>query len=377
MTRSKHKHPSRKISLGSSKFRKLHPNVGAKPGTLMVAEGALEPRIRTITFSRAQSEDSSNNSVKHREITDVEQLTAALDSHRITWVDVQGFGDTELIKRIGEIFSIHPLALEDIVNVPQRPKSEVYGDDVLVLTRMFSLDVDRQVQMEQVAVLLCNNCVITFQERYGDILDPLRERIEVPNTRIRKLGPDYLMYAIVDTVIDGYYPVVDELGDHLEQLETVVMQQPSTEALNDLNQTKNLLVNLRRAIWPQRDAINSLVREENPLISDEVRVFLRDTYDHCVQTAEVIEMYREMSTGLINIYLSSVANRSNEVMKVLTIMASIFIPLTFMAGIYGMNFEYMPELGYRWAYPVFWCAMVSVTVGMIGFFWGKGWIGHR
>jgi magnesium transporter len=327
-----------------------------------------------ISYPKA-AESKSVSEVLKQEIENVTDLATLIDPDRITWIDVQGFGDTKTVKQIGELFSIHPLALEDIVNVPQRPKAEVYDEDTLVVTRMVSLDDQREVQMEQVAVLLSKNCVVTFQEKYGDILDPLRERINAPKNRIRKLGPDYLMYAIVDTVVDGYYPVIDELGDHLEELEDEVMDNPSTAALMQLNRTKNLLVNLRRAIWPQREAVNSLVREENSFISEEVRLYLRDTYDHCVQSAEVIEMYREMATGLINIYLSSVANRSNEVMKVLTVMASIFIPLTFMAGIYGMNFEHMPELKLPWAYPVFWCVMGTTAFAMVFYFWKKGWIG--
>ncbi len=365
---------SSKISMAGSVFRKRHPKVGAAPGTLMVADGALQPVIRMISYPKA-AEGKSVGEVLKQEIENVTDLATLIDPDRITWIDVQGFGDTKTVKQIGELFSIHPLALEDIVNVPQRPKAEVYDEDTLVVTRMVSLDDQREVQMEQVAVLLSKNCVVTFQEKYGDILDPLRERINAPKNRIRKLGPDYLMYAIVDTVVDGYYPVIDELGDHLEELEDEVMDNPSTAALMQLNRTKNLLVNLRRAIWPQREAVNSLVREENSFISEEVRLYLRDTYDHCVQSAEVIEMYREMATGLINIYLSSVANRSNEVMKVLTVMASIFIPLTFMAGIYGMNFEHMPELKLPWAYPVFWCVMGTTAFAMVFYFWKKGWIG--
>ena len=365
---------SSKISMAGSAFRKRHPKVGAAPGTLMVADGALQPVIRMISYPKA-AESKSVGEVLKQEIENVTDLATLIDPDRITWIDVQGFGDTKTVKQIGELFSIHPLALEDIVNVPQRPKAEVYDEDTLVVTRMVSLDDQREVQMEQVAVLLSKNCVVTFQEKYGDILDPLRERINAPKNRIRKLGPDYLMYAIVDTVVDGYYPVIDELGDHLEELEDEVMDNPSTAALMQLNRTKNLLVNLRRAIWPQREAVNSLVREENSFISEEVRLYLRDTYDHCGQSAEVIEMYREMATGLINIYLSSVANRSNEVMKVLTVMASIFIPLTFMAGIYGMNFEHMPELKLPWAYPVFWCVMGTTAFAMVFYFWKKGWIG--
>ena len=387
MSKHRHKHKRKNKSLAGtgsiqgSGFRKRHPHVGAAPGTLMIADGAAEPKIRVISYpvslDKQSNAKSVNGTVEDREVKDVEELKTALASDKITWIDVQGFGDTKTISRIAEIFSIHTLALEDIVNVPQRPKAETYGDDVLVITRMVSLDVAREVQMEQVAVLLAGNCVVTFQERHGDVLDPLRTRINDAKARIRKHGADFLMYAIIDTVVDGYYPVIDELGDHLETLEDVMMDDPSTQALMQLNRTKNLLVNLRRAIWPQREAVGSMIREENEYISEEVRVYLRDTYDHCVQSAEVIEMYREMATGLVNIYLSSVANRSNEVMKVLTIMASIFIPLTFMAGIYGMNFENMPELKMKWAYPTFWLVMSTTAIGMVIYFWRKGWLGGK
>ncbi len=314
--------------------------------------------------------------VDEREITDIEDLAKAMDPENITWIDVQGFGDEKVVRRIGDIFSIHPLALEDIVNMPQRPKTESYDDQLLVITRMVRHTEEKAVDMEQVSMLMGKNYVVTFQERYGDVLDPVRERIRHGQGRpIRRSGSDYLTYVITDTIIDGYYPVIEAIGDHLEHLETVVMDNPSSQTLQELNRTKNLLVNLRRVVWPQRELVSSLMRDENELIVDEVRMFLRDTYDHCVQTAEVIEMYRDMSTGLMNTYLSSIANRTNDVMKVLTIMASIFIPLTFMAGIYGMNFEHMPELHVRWAYPAIWLAMTLTASGMLIFFWRKGWIG--
>ncbi len=358
---------SRLVDLGSATFKKRHPEVGARPGTLMIADDAPPPKIRMISYDAGEC--------REHEISDAQQLSAALDPGDVTWVDVQGFGDENLIKQIGEIFAIHPLAMEDIVNMPQRPKAEMYGEQALIITRMVRVCESTGIDMEQVTLLLGKNCVVTFQERYGDILDPVRQRIRLKTSRLRNSGPGYLMYVIVDTIVDGYYPVVEAIGDHLEHLEALVMDNPSTQALRDLNRTKNMLVNLRRAVWPQREAINSLIREENALITEDVRIFLRDTYDHCVQTAEVIEMYREMATGLMNTYLSSVANRTNDVMKVLTIMASIFIPLTFLAGIYGMNFEHMPELHVRWAYPAVWFTMLITACGMIAFFWKKGWLG--
>jgi magnesium transporter len=318
------------------------------------------------------------DTVDEREILDLHELSTAFSSDKITWIDVQGFGDEGLVREIAEMFSIHPLALEDIVNMPQRPKTESYEGQTLVITRMVRLTDEGAVDMEQVSLLMGKNYVLTFQEKYGDILDPVRMRIRNGTGRpIRRSGSDYLTYVIVDTIVDGFYPVIEGIGDHLEHLEASVIENPSTRTLHELNGTKNMLVNLRRVIWPQREFVNSLIRDDNPMVVDEVRLFLRDTYDHCVQTAEVIEMYRDMAAGLMNTYLSSVANRTNDVMKVLTIMASIFIPLTFMAGIYGMNFEHMPELHVRWAYPAIWLAMGLTAGGMLVFFWRKGWIGSR
>ncbi len=358
---------SRLVDIGSTAFKKRHPTIGASPGTLVIADDSPTPKIRMMSYNSDQCHE--------QEITNVDELASAFGPEHVTWVDVQGFGDEGLIRKIGEIFDIHPLAMEDLVNMPQRPKTESYGNHVLVITRMVRVTSSGGVDMEQVSLLLGENSVLTLQERYGDVLDPVRNRIRSGTGRIRHSGPSYLTYAIIDTIVDGYYPVIEDIGDHLEQLETVVVERPSSRVLLDLNRTKNMLVNLRRAVWPQREAVNSLIRDENPLVTDEVRVFLRDTYDHSVQTAEVIEMYREMSTGLMITYLSSIANRTNEVMKVLTIMASIFIPLTFIAGIYGMNFEHMPELHVRWAYPAVWIAMTTTATGMLAFFWRKGWIG--
>ena len=359
---------SPKIRIRFRKFSKRHPDAGSIPGTLVIDESAPSPRIRVIHFG------ADPNSLRKKKVTDIETLREVRSTGDTTWVDVQGFGDQEKITQIAEIFDIHPLAMEDIVNVPQRPKAESYGDQALIVTRMIRLDENQQIRNEQVTLLLGKGYVLTFQELYGDLLDPLRARIEDPDSRIRRLGVDFLMYAIIDSIVDGYYPVIDLLGDHLEALQDRVLSDPSTAALVELNQTKNLLVNLRRSIWPQREAVNSLIRDDHRLVTEEVRLFLRDTHDHCIQSAEVVEMYREMATGLINIYLSAVANRSNDVMKVLTIMASIFIPLTFMAGIYGMNFDHMPELHFQWSYPILWSVMAVMACGMMVYFWKKGWI---
>ncbi len=354
-------------------FRKKHTKVGARPGTLVIPKEAPPPRICSIHYSETTHRSSSVDSV--------EELTEVFSDDEVTWVDIQGFGDRSIMRKLGTMFDLHPLLLEDVVNVPQRPKSEPYGDQLLVIVRMVRTGEDNHhgeptVDMEQVSMVITKNYLLTFQEKYGDILDPVRKRLADNKGLIRKRGPDYLAYVIADTIVDAYYPLLEMVGDRLESLEVSVIENPSPSVLGELNRLKNQLINLRRAIWPQREAINELVRGDHGLISDEVGVYLRDTYDHCIQTSEVAEMYREMVTGLMNTYLSSVANRTNDVMKVLTIMASIFIPLTFMAGIYGMNFEHMPELKYEYSYTILWIAMGVVAMGMLIFFRRKGWIGQ-
>nr|WP_236649930.1 magnesium/cobalt transporter CorA [Rhodopirellula sp. SM50] len=354
-------------------FKKRHTRIGARPGTLVISKESPRPVVRGIFYNR-QSYDE-------RPVEDLDQLQEAFQAETVAWVDVQGFGDRSVMNKVGEVFHLHPLLLEDVVNVPQRPKTELYGDQLLIVVRMVRLkDSDEasryRVDMEQVSIVLAENYVITFQERYGDILDPVRKRLKSGKGIIRGRGADYLAYVIADTIVDGYYPVLEAVGNDLEAMEDEVIRNPSPDVLGELNTLKNQLINLRRAIWPQREAINSLVRGDFALVDEDVRVYLRDTHDHCIQTSEVAEMYREMATGLMNTYLSSVANRTNEVMKVLTIMASLFIPLTFMAGIYGMNFEHMPELHYRYSYPMLWAVMTLTSIAMLYFFWRKGWIGR-
>lgn len=358
-------------------FRKRRRKVGAAPGTLDISSTSPPPRITAMHYSV--------NTFRHETVSDVEELHESFSKNEVTWVDVQGFGDKSMMQQLGTYFGLHRLLLEDVVNVPQRPKAQRYDDQLLLVVRMVrhqpSDEVPKSglgplaIDMEQVSMVITANYVLTFQERYGDVLDPVRKRIKAGKGLLRSRGADYLAYAVTDTIIDGYYPVLELVGDRLEALENEVIDNPSPAVLGELHRLKNQLINLRRAIWPQREAINALLRGEHEMLSEEVAIYLRDTYDHCVQTSEVAEMYREMVTGLVNTYLSSIANRTNEVMKVLTIMASIFIPLTFMAGIYGMNFEHIPELKYRYGYPMLWAAMTTTAAGMLVYFRRKGWLG--
>jgi len=352
-----------------SKFHKRHTPVGASPGTLMIPREAPKPVIRVMDFGEAD--------VTEKEIRKVDQLDAFLKRPTVTWVDVQGLGDETVLREIARVFDMHELALEDVVNVPQRPKVEHHDVHTLIITRMIRpLDVTR-LHAEQVGIFVGKNYVLTFQETYGDVFDPVRARIRKAKSRLRQYGPDYLAYALLDTVIDAYYPVLEKMGESLEQLEEEIIDHPTHESLQRMYEIRRELLTLRRALWPQREAINSVLRDESEYITDDVRIFLRDTYDHCVQLIDGTETYRELVGSLMDTYLSSVSNRQNEGMKVLTITATIFIPLTFLAGVYGMNFQHMPELHARWGYPIILVTMGIVAIGMVLYFRRLGWISHK
>jgi magnesium transporter len=348
--------------------KKQHPPVGARPGTLVVAAEAPAPRIRVIHYTSDQ--------VTEADIVEPDELRAWLARDGVAWIDVQGLGDELVLRELGAIFDIHPLALEGVVNAPQRPKTETFDAHEFYISRMVRRGDGGPADIEQVSLFIGQNYVLLFQERYGDVLDVVRERIRQGKGPIRSGGAAYLAYALIDATIDGYFPVMEHIGDQLEMLEIEAMTAANAETLQKINAVKRELMRLRRGLWPQRDAINSLVRDDSPFVGDQIVVYLRDCYDHVVQLGDMLEHYREMASGLLNTYLSSVSNRTNEVMKVLTIMASIFIPLTFLAGIYGMNFQFMPELALPWAYPVLLLIMVLVTIAMMLYFRRLGWIGR-
>jgi magnesium transporter len=338
------------------------------PGTLVINDKAAQPTLRLF--------DYGPDYVEERELADPQEVMPYLEKDSVTWLDVQGLGDEQVLRKLGEIFHIHPLALADVVNVPQRPKVEEYPHHEFIITRMAMLQPEGGLDTEQVSLFIGKNYLLTLQERYGDCFDPVRKRIQTGKGLIRKAGPDYLGYALIDVIIDHYYPLLEEFGEHLERLEDDVVAKPGSETLHQIYKVKRELLTLRRAIWPQRDMVNSLIRDESVLISEQVRVYLRDCYDHAVQIMDVVETYRELAGGLLDVYLSSVSNRMNEVMKVLTIIATIFIPTSFIAGIYGMNFEWMPELKWAWGYPAVLTIILSVVGGMIYFFKRLGWIGR-
>jgi magnesium transporter len=295
-------------------------------------------------------------------------------SQAITWINIDGIGNVDMIRDVGQAYDLHPLALEDALHVAQRPKVEDYDTHLFAVIRMLHLGA--QVETEQVGIFLTKNAVITIQERPGDCLDPVRQRLRKSTGLIRKQPPDYLMYAILDAVIDHYFPFLEQIGEVIEHLEDAVVEQPAHRTLTRIHDVKRNLLGARRAIWPLRDAINTLVRDETPLVHKPTRLYLRDCYDHTVQVLDIIETDRELAAGLMDVYLSSVSNKMNEVMKILTIIATIFIPLTFLAGVYGMNFHYMPELRWPWSYPIVWAIMLILAITMLILFRRKGWLGR-
>ena len=279
------------------------------------------------------------------------------------------------MQKIGKHFGVHPLVIEDILNTEQRPKIEIYDDYVFVTLKMLSYNKDvKEIQEEQISLLLGRHVVISFQEREGDVLEPLRSRIKNSASRLRKYGTDYLMYAILDIIIDHYFYVLECIDEEISLLEDNVMNTPDQNHLQRIHYLKRELVNFRRLVWPMREVVSSLTRDEYHLIQESTEPFLRDLYDHVYNISEMIESLRDMVTGLMDVYLSNVSNRMNEVMKVLTIIATIFIPLSFIAGIYGMNFEFMPELNWRYGYFILWGLIILAAGGMLYFFRRKKWL---
>ena len=292
----------------------------------------------------------------------------------VTWIDIDGVHQSDILASVGKHANLHPLVMEDIHNTYQRPKVEDYEDYLYIVLKMISWNEEtKEVQAEQMSLILGKNYVISFKEDPGDIFDPVRLRLREGKGRIRKMGADYLAYALLDQVVDNYFLLLENLGEQIEDLEEELITNPDASTLQTIHHLKRELIYLRKSVWPLREAISSLERGESPLFQPETLVYLRDVYDHTIQVIDTIETFRDMVSGMLDIYLSSVSNRMNEVMKVLTIIATIFIPLTFIAGVYGMNFVNMPELQWRWGYFLIWGIMVAVAVGMVIYFKKRGW----
>lgn len=353
------------------KRRDARPPPGASPGTLAISPDAKKPVLRVLAYSAKEFVE--------KDVTDLAELVALRAAWPVLWLNVDGTGDEALMMRIGEIFQIHKLALADAVSSHQRAKVEEYEDQLFIVMRMVLYG--ERLDSEQVSLVLGRGFVVTFQEGIpGDCFEPVRARIRELRGKIRAEGADYLCYALVDAILDNYFPVLEAYGEALESLEDVILEDPTPEVVGKIHATKRDLIALRRAIWPAREALGNLSREPYALIRDTTRLYLRDCYDHAIQVIDLVEGDREIASDLIDMYLSSVSHRMNEVMKWLTIMASIFIPLTFIAGIYGMNFDTtasrfnMPELRHPYGYPLTLLAMFTIACGMIVLFARKGWL---
>ena len=343
---------------------------GTAPGSLVhVGEKKLdETRIRLIDYDDGQ--------LTERELGDVGECEALIDLPTVTWINVDGLHDTDVIRQAGTLFDFHPLVLEDILNTAQRPKLEDFGSYIFLVGKMLSWDeASKEVRTEQLSILVGPHWVVTFQERVGDVFEPLRKRIREHRGRVRRMGPTYLAFSMLDAVVDNYFTILEKIGEELEPLEEKVLKDPDTASVQVLHKWKREALILRRAVVPLREVASALARDEHPLVPSEAVPFLRDLHDHTLQVADTVDGIREMVSSLLDLHLTMVSNRMNEVMKVLTVIATIFIPLTFIAGIYGMNFEQMPELGWSWAYPVgFWSVIGAVTASLLWFFRKRRWL---
>jgi magnesium transporter len=347
---------------------------GSMPGTMAIAPGAKPSEINLIDYNQEQHYYASNLTP--------EECLAHLDTDSVSWVDVGGLGDRSTLEGLAQVFELHPLLLENIVNVPQRPKLEDYQTQLVIIAQMVNLDAKTKgIWLEQVSFILGQNYLLTVQEEPDqDCFTPIRDRLAKSKGIIRQERADYLTYALWDAVIDSYFPVLEVYGEKIETLEELVLTQPTEATLGKIHQIKRELLTLRRAVWPQRDVLNLLIRDGHPLISDHVLRYLKDCYDHTVQILDTLEIYRELASGLMDVYLSAVSNKMNQVMKLLAVISTVFIPLTFVAGIYGMNFNTqispwnMPELDWTFGYPLCIGMMLAIALSLITYFWRLGWL---
>jgi magnesium transporter len=348
---------------------RLSHKKGLAPGSLVyVGETKETPAVISVMSYDADDLEEAG------EIS-FEEVAVRKKKGRVHWIDVIGIHDVPVIESIGKTFDLHPLVLEDILNTGHRPKIDDYGDYLfLVLKMVYSDPSDRSLKVEHVCLVLGADYIISFQEVAGAVFEPVRRRIRAGKGKIRKSGADYLAYALMDMIVDHYYVVLDEMGEEIEALQKMVLDKPDAAVLARIYDCKHRHLMIRKSIWPLREILAVALRESFDLISEDVRFYLRDVYDHIIQVADTIETYRDMLSGLLDIYMSSVSHKMNEVMKVLTVIATLFIPLTFFAGVYGMNFHYMPELEWRYAYPAFWMAAVLLFGVMLILFKRKKWL---
>ncbi|OQX21430.1 MAG: magnesium and cobalt transport protein CorA [Desulfobacteraceae bacterium IS3] len=345
---------------------------GLPPGSL-VHVGAKKTEKVSITLIEYDEKRFQKNTFEN-----VEEFLNFQDSELVTksvrWIHITGLHQTDLIESIGKHYHIHHLILEDILNTHQRPKLEDYEDCLFMVMKMFCHNGDEKISAEQLSLILGHGFVISFQEGDKDVFEPVRKRIKSPQSRFRKAGADYLAYAITDTVVDYYFKVIEEIDERLEAVEEDLFAEFSQKVLQEIHELKREIIFLNKAVLPLRGMISTLEKTDSPLVSDMTHIYIRDLYDHVIRIVDIVETFREMATSLLDIYHSGLSNKMNEIMKVLTLIATIFIPLTFIAGIYGMNFKYMPELEWRWGYPLIWLVIILIVILMITYFRKKNWL---
>jgi len=349
--------------------RKMRGKVAQPPGTLVHVG---DRKTETVTMGLTRY---NNDTVEEKAITDPRECRTENDFKGVCWVNVTGIHDVQTIETLGTRFGLHPLVMEDIVNTYQRPKFEEMDDYIFTVLKMLYYDkAEKEVKVEHISIILGDRSVITFQEQAGDVFDPVRDRIRFSKGRIRKLDADYLFYSLMDAVVDNYFMVLETIGEEIEDLEDRLLEHPTPQILKSVHRLKQEMIYLRKGVWPLREVINGLLKSESKRIKKGTRIFMRDVYDHTISVIETVETYRDMVAGLQDLYLSSISNKMNEVMKVLTIIATIFIPLTFIAGIYGMNFDVMPELKWKFGYFAVWGVMAAIAVFMLIYFRRRKWL---
>ena len=350
-------------------FRRVPKQAGLSPGTVAyLGERKIERvRITALNYDETRFEE--------KELASVEECLPYRDAPGVTWINVDGLHETALLEGLGAHFGLHPLTLEDIVSVQQRPKLDDYQNYIYIVLHTLGYDsAQGQVREEQMSLVLGPRLVLSFQETEAAVFHPVRERLRKGAGRMRKSGADYLAYALLDAVVDGYYETLEWVSQRIEVLEEGLVDYPSPDLLRSIHHLKREMILLRKAVWPLREVISSLERAESPLIRPGTRIFLKDVYDHTVQVIDAVESFRDMLSGLQDLYMSAISNRMNEVMKVLTVIATIFVPLTFFAGVYGMNFQHLPELKWKWGYLGFWTLTVGIVVFMLAYFRRKKWL---
>ncbi len=349
-------------------FGKRAVKSGLPPGTLVHIGQKRSDRVKiTVT-------EYSEGQYQSREIKEIKECLPLKDEPVTTWIDINGIHNLETIEYIGRQFNLHPLILEDIVNSEQRPKVEDLGKNLFVVLKSLSYDLEKKLDIEQISFIIGSKYIITFQENSEDIFQPVKTRIKNSTERIRAMGADYLAYSLLDAIVDNYFVILEEIGTKLDSLEEELVANPTRETLHSIHQLKREMLLIRKSIWPSREVINSLQRGELPFFGEIAAMHLKDVYDHTIQVIDIIETLRDMLSEIMDIYLSSISNKINDVMKVLTIITTLFIPLSFIASVYGMNFKYMPELGWRFGYPAVLFTMLFLGILMLVFFRKKKWI---